>query len=51
MSWLLLPPAEDETEDDNEFSGDEDHRLRHEYEFLQVLKLVVVLSIFCLIVS
>ena len=33
MSWRLLPPAEDESEDDNEFSGDEDDRLRHEYDF------------------
>lgn len=33
MSWRLLPQHEDETEDDDlyEFSGDEDDRLRHEY--------------------
>ena len=36
MSWRLLPPPEDATENSDEFSGDDgddDHRLRHEYEF------------------
>ena len=36
MSWRLLPQHEDEIENNDEFSGDDENRLRHGYEFLKL---------------